>query len=45
VSKALLADGAEPAGSSPKEFRTMLYGEMDKWAELVKKIDVAGIKN
>lgn len=45
VSSVLLADGAEPAGTSPQDFRTMLHSEMDKWVELVKKIDVAGLKN
>ena len=45
VSKILLADGAEPAGTSPNDFRAMLHGEMDKWVELVKKMEVSGMKN
>ena len=34
-------DGAEPVGSTPKEFAAFLRAEMQKWSKVVKD---AGIK-
>jgi tripartite-type tricarboxylate transporter receptor subunit TctC len=31
------ADGSEPVGSSPEEFRRFMSADMDKWAKLVKE--------
>src|SRR5262245_545192 len=31
------ADGSEPVGSSPDEFRRFLQADMDKWAKVVKE--------
>jgi tripartite-type tricarboxylate transporter receptor subunit TctC len=31
------ADGSEPVGSSPEEFRAFMRADMDKWAKLVKE--------
>jgi tripartite-type tricarboxylate transporter receptor subunit TctC len=31
------ADGSEPVGSSPEEFRRFMRADMDKWAKLVKE--------
>jgi tripartite-type tricarboxylate transporter receptor subunit TctC len=31
------ADGSEPAGTSPEEFRRFMRADMDKWAKLVKE--------
>lgn len=36
----LLADGAEPVGNSPEEFRTWATHEIAKWAKVVKAIGV-----
>jgi tripartite-type tricarboxylate transporter receptor subunit TctC len=32
----ILADGSEPVGSSPEEFRRFLLADLDKWAKVVK---------
>jgi tripartite-type tricarboxylate transporter receptor subunit TctC len=37
----LLADGAEPVGNTPEEFRTWVIAEIAKWAKVVK---ATGIK-
>jgi tripartite-type tricarboxylate transporter receptor subunit TctC len=37
----LLADGAEPVGSAPAEFRQHLHAEVAKWAKVTRS---AGIK-
>jgi len=31
------ADGSEPVGSSPDDFRRFMHADMDKWAKLVKE--------
>ena len=31
------ADGSEPVGSSPEEFRKFLLADMEKWAKVVKQ--------
>ena len=31
------ADGSEPAGTSPEDFRRFMRADMDKWAKLVKE--------
>lgn len=36
-----LADGADPVGSTPDEFRTFVANEIGKWTNVVK---AAGIK-
>jgi len=36
----LLADGAEPVGNSPEEFRTWATAEIAKWTKVVKAIGV-----
>ena len=33
----ILADGAEPVGSAPEEFRQYLLADLAKWARLVKE--------
>lgn len=33
----ILADGSEPVGSSPAEFRAFMSADLDKWARLVKQ--------
>ena len=37
VRERILADGAEPVGSSPEEFRKFLLADLAKWAKLVKE--------
>lgn len=41
VKNKILSDGAEPEGSTPKEFQAHLLGEMKRAAEIVKR---AGVK-
>ena len=36
-----IADGADPVGSTPDEFRKFIANEIDKWTKVVK---AAGIK-
>ena len=31
------ADGSQPVGSSPEEFRRFMQADLDKWAKLVKE--------
>ena len=33
----ILADGSEPVGSSPEDFRQFLLADLDKWAKVVKQ--------
>jgi len=33
----IVADGSEPAGTSPEEFRQFMLGDLAKWAKLVKE--------
>ncbi len=37
VTERILADGAEPVGSSPEEFRKFMLADLAKWAKLVKE--------
>jgi tripartite-type tricarboxylate transporter receptor subunit TctC len=37
VSKRILADGSEPVGSTPEEFRQYLLADVAKWARVVKE--------
>jgi tripartite-type tricarboxylate transporter receptor subunit TctC len=37
VRERIVADGSDPVGSSPEEFRRFMQGDMDKWAKLVKE--------
>lgn len=41
VTQRFQRDGAEPVGSSPKEFAAFLKAEMEKWAKVIRE---AGIK-
>jgi tripartite-type tricarboxylate transporter receptor subunit TctC len=36
----LVADGADPVGSSPEEFAAYLRSETVKWAKLVKDVGI-----
>jgi tripartite-type tricarboxylate transporter receptor subunit TctC len=33
----IVADGSEPVGSSPEEFRRFMHADLAKWAEVVRK--------
>jgi tripartite-type tricarboxylate transporter receptor subunit TctC len=37
VKSRIEADGSEPVGSAPEEFRRFMRADMDKWAKLVKE--------
>jgi tripartite-type tricarboxylate transporter receptor subunit TctC len=37
VNKRIVADGSEPVGSSPEEFRQYLINDVAKWAKVVKE--------
>jgi tripartite-type tricarboxylate transporter receptor subunit TctC len=37
VNKRIVADGSEPVGSSPEEFRQYLVADVAKWAKVVKE--------
>jgi tripartite-type tricarboxylate transporter receptor subunit TctC len=37
VNQRILADGSEPVGSSPEEFRRFMAADLVKWADVVKK--------
>jgi len=37
VTAAILADGAEPVGNTPEEFRKYMLADLAKWAKLVKE--------
>jgi tripartite-type tricarboxylate transporter receptor subunit TctC len=41
VRERIVADGSEPAGSSPEEFRQFMLADLAKWAKVVKE---SGIK-
>ena len=41
LSDALVAQGADPTGSSAEEFRTRIAADIDKWARTIK---AAGVK-
>ena len=42
VRASLLAQGSEPAGSTPDEFARFLRAEIDKWARIVKASGMRG---
>jgi tripartite-type tricarboxylate transporter receptor subunit TctC len=37
VKSRIEADGSEPVGSAPEDFRRFMRADMDKWAKLVKE--------
>jgi tripartite-type tricarboxylate transporter receptor subunit TctC len=37
VRERIVADGSEPIGNSPEEFRRFMHADLDKWAKLVKE--------
>jgi len=37
VRERILADGSEPVGSSPEEFRRFMLADLAKWAKVVKE--------
>jgi tripartite-type tricarboxylate transporter receptor subunit TctC len=37
VNKRIVADGSEPVGSSPEDFRQFMLADLAKWAKLVKE--------
>jgi tripartite-type tricarboxylate transporter receptor subunit TctC len=37
VRERIVADGSEPVGSTPEEFRRFMHADLDKWAKLVKE--------
>ena len=37
VRERIVADGSEPVGSAPEEFRRFMHADLAKWAEVVKK--------
>jgi tripartite-type tricarboxylate transporter receptor subunit TctC len=37
VKERILADGSEPVGNTPEEFRKYLLADLDKWTKLVKQ--------
>jgi tripartite-type tricarboxylate transporter receptor subunit TctC len=37
VRERILADGSEPAGSTPEEFRQFMHADLAKWAKVVKE--------
>jgi tripartite-type tricarboxylate transporter receptor subunit TctC len=40
VQERFRALGAEPAASSPEEFRTMIREELDKWRDVTRKANL-----
>ena len=36
VREKLLAQGAEPVGSTPEEFRAYIRAEIDKWGRVIR---------
>ena len=40
VREKILADGAEPVGSSPEEFGRMIRTELEKWSKVIKAANV-----
>jgi tripartite-type tricarboxylate transporter receptor subunit TctC len=41
VRERLEAEAAEPIGNSPEEFAAMMKAESARWAEIVKKANIA----
>jgi tripartite-type tricarboxylate transporter receptor subunit TctC len=37
VRERIVADGSEPAGTAPEEFRLFMLADLAKWAKLVKE--------
>ena len=37
VRERIVADGSEPVGTTPEEFRAFLVADVAKWAKLVKE--------
>jgi tripartite-type tricarboxylate transporter receptor subunit TctC len=37
VRERIVADGSEPAGSTPEEFRKFMHADLEKWAKVVKE--------
>jgi tripartite-type tricarboxylate transporter receptor subunit TctC len=37
VRQRIVADGAEPVGSTPEDFRQFMLADLAKWAKLVKE--------
>ena len=37
VRERIVADGSEPAGTTPEEFRQFMLADLAKWAKLVKE--------
>jgi len=37
VRERIVADGSEPAGTTPEEFRAFMLADLAKWAKLVKE--------
>jgi tripartite-type tricarboxylate transporter receptor subunit TctC len=37
VRERIVADGSEPVGNTPDEFRRFMRADLDKWAKLVKE--------
>lgn len=40
IRKKLLGDGAEPVGSTPEEFRTVIHAELARWRKLVADLKI-----
>ncbi len=36
IRERIVADGSEPVGSAPEEFRQFMRADLDKWSKLVK---------
>jgi len=37
VRERIVADGSEPVGNTPEEFRRFMRADLDKWAKLVRE--------
>jgi tripartite-type tricarboxylate transporter receptor subunit TctC len=37
IRERIVADGSEPAGTTPEEFRQFMLADLAKWAKLVKE--------
>ena len=37
IRERILADGSEPVGSAPEDFRKFMHADLVKWAKLVKE--------
>jgi tripartite-type tricarboxylate transporter receptor subunit TctC len=40
VKERLAADGAEPVGSTPAEFATLIKSEIEKWANVARNANI-----